>query len=131
MMGEVLEPLSAHDWSVAAGTFTWTCRETLAHIGHDLLAYAAQVAGRVQDAYLPLDLVIRHDAPVADVLPAVEACGGLLVAALAGRRAGDAGVALRVLRRQRVRSARRRRGRAPPDQQPDHYPRPSRGRVRD
>ncbi|WP_175440095.1 CPCC family cysteine-rich protein [Micromonospora nigra] len=82
MMGEVLEPLSAHDWSVAAGTLDWTCRETLAHIGHDLLAYAAQVAGRVQDAYLPLDLVIRDDAPVSDVLLAVEACGGLLVAAL-------------------------------------------------
>ncbi|BCL12595.1 CPCC family cysteine-rich protein [Micromonospora sagamiensis] len=82
MMGEVLEPLSAHDWSVAAGTLTWTCRETLVHIGHDLLAYAAQVAGRVKDAYLPLDLVIRDDAPVSDVLAAVEACGGLLVAAL-------------------------------------------------
>lgn len=82
MMSEVLEPLSAHDWSVTAGTLDWTCRETLAHIGHDLLGYAAQVAGRVQHAYLPMDLVIRADAPVSDVLPAVEACGGLLVAAL-------------------------------------------------
>jgi uncharacterized protein (TIGR03083 family) len=82
MMGEVLEPLSARDWSVAAGTLDWTCRETLAHIGHELLAYATQVAGRVPDSPLPLDLVIRDDAPVGDVLSAVEACGGLLVAAL-------------------------------------------------
>ncbi|GIE43034.1 CPCC family cysteine-rich protein [Actinoplanes lobatus] len=81
-MGEVLEPLVDLDWSVTAGTLDRTCRETLAHIGHDLLAYAAQVAGRVQDAYLPLDLVIRDDASVPEVLAVVEACGGLLVAAL-------------------------------------------------
>lgn len=82
LMGEVLEPLTALNWSVSAGTLEWTCRETLAHIGHDLLAYAAQLAGRTQDAYLPLDLVIRDDVPVSGVLAAVEACGGLLVAAL-------------------------------------------------
>lgn len=81
-MGEVLEPLVALDWSVTAGTLDWTCRETLVHVGHDLLAYAAQVAGRAQDAYLPLDLVIRDDASVSEVLAVVEACGGLLVAAL-------------------------------------------------
>lgn len=84
MMGEVLEPLADRDWSVAAGTLDWTCRETLAHIGHDLLGYAAQVAGRSEQAFLPLDLVIRDDAPVPEVLSAVEACGGLLVAALRG-----------------------------------------------
>jgi hypothetical protein len=78
MMGEVLEPLSARDWSVAAGTLDWTCAQTLAHIGHQLLTYATEVAGRVQDS----DLVIRADAPVPDTLAAVEACGGLLVAAL-------------------------------------------------
>src|SRR5690349_7781286 len=82
MMGEVLEPLAAHDWSVAAGTLDRTCRETLAHVGHELLAYAAQVTGRAQDARLPLDLVIRDDAPVSAVSAAVGACGGLLVAAL-------------------------------------------------
>ncbi|AGL16157.1 CPCC family cysteine-rich protein [Actinoplanes sp. N902-109] len=81
-MGEVLEPLVALDWSVTAGTLRWTCRETLAHIGHELLAYAAQVAGRTQDAYLPLDLVIRDDASVSEVLAVVEACSELLVAAL-------------------------------------------------
>ncbi|MFI1995641.1 CPCC family cysteine-rich protein [Actinoplanes sp. NPDC020271] len=82
MMGEVLEPLSAQDWSAAAGTLDWTCRETPAHIGHQLLAYAAQVAGQAKDAYLPLDLVIHDGVPVQDALAAVEACGGLLVAAL-------------------------------------------------
>ncbi len=81
-MAEVLEPLVDLDWSVAAGTLDWTCRETLAHIGHELLAYGAQVAGRAQDAYLPLDLVIRDDASVSEVLAVVDACGELFVAAL-------------------------------------------------
>ncbi|MEU2613978.1 maleylpyruvate isomerase N-terminal domain-containing protein [Micromonospora sp. NPDC007271] len=82
LMSEALRPLVAHDWSAVAGTLDWSCRETLAHIGHDLLAYAAQLAGRAQDAYLPLDLVIRDDAAVPAVLMVVEACGGLLAAAL-------------------------------------------------
>ncbi|WP_231933483.1 maleylpyruvate isomerase N-terminal domain-containing protein [Micromonospora coxensis] len=82
VMIETLGPLVALDWSVLAGNLDWTCRETLAHIGHDLLAYAAQLAGRAQDAYLPLDLVIRDDAMPSEVLAAVDACGGLLAAAL-------------------------------------------------
>ena len=82
LMSATLGPLTGRDWSAAAGTLDWTCRQTLAHIGHDLLAYAAQVAGRAQDTYLPLDLVVRDDAPVPAVLAAAEACGGLLVAAL-------------------------------------------------
>src|SRR5687768_11263156 len=81
-MAEDLEPLADLDWSVAAGTLDWTCRETLAHIGQQLLAYAAQVAGRAQDGHLPLDLTIRDDASVPEVLAVVEACGGLLAAAL-------------------------------------------------
>ena len=81
-MIETLAPLMAYDWSARAGTLEWSCRETLVHIGHDLLAYAAQFAGRAQDAYLPMDLVIRDEAAPSDVLAVVEACGALLVAAL-------------------------------------------------
>ncbi|MGJ5893610.1 hypothetical protein DF268_11085 [Streptomyces sp. V2] len=48
-MLEVLGSRTAEDWTVAAGPLEWTCWETAAHIGHDLLAYAAQPTG----AYLP------------------------------------------------------------------------------
>jgi len=83
LMGDVLEPLvSAGDWSAPAGRLDWTCRGTLAHIAHDLLAYATQLAGGGQDKYLPLDLMIRDHATTSDVLAAVEACGGLLLLAL-------------------------------------------------
>lgn len=81
-MSEALRPLVTHDWSAVAGTLDWNCRETLTHIGHELLAYAAQLSGRAEEACLPLDPVIRDDAAVSDVLAVVEACGGLLAAAL-------------------------------------------------
>ena len=81
-MRDVLEPLGARDWSAPAGTLDWTCRETLAHIAHDLLAYAAQLAGRAQDAYLPLDLTVRDVATPSEVLAVAEACGRLLALTL-------------------------------------------------
>ncbi|GAA2706839.1 hypothetical protein Apa02nite_032460 [Actinoplanes palleronii] len=81
-LGETLEPLLDRDWSVPAGTLDWSCRQTLAHIGHDLLAYALQVAGQAQHAYLPADLTIRDEATMAEVLTIVEGCGALLVATL-------------------------------------------------
>ena len=81
-MSETLRPLADRDWSVRAGTLDWSCRETLAHIGHDLLAYAAQLAGSAQHGYLPLDLVIRPEAELPQALAAVEACAGLLITTL-------------------------------------------------
>ncbi|GAA0804087.1 maleylpyruvate isomerase N-terminal domain-containing protein [Spirilliplanes yamanashiensis] len=78
----VLTPHIHLDWSVPAGTLDWSCRDTAAHVAHDLLAYAGQVAGAPRDAYLPMDLVVRPDAAVGEVLRVVAACGGLLVAAL-------------------------------------------------
>nr|BFE73051.1 hypothetical protein GCM10020092_063520 [Actinoplanes digitatis] len=83
LMRDVLAPpTSTGDWSAQAGSLDWTCRETLVHIAHDLLAYATQLAGREQEKYLPLDLTVRDDATPSDVLAVVEACGGLLLLAL-------------------------------------------------
>ena len=81
-MRDVLGPPAERDWSARAGTLEWTCRETLAHIAHDLLAYAAQLGRRAADAYLPLDLTVRDTAAVPEVLAVAEACGGLLALAL-------------------------------------------------
>lgn len=82
-MLNVLSPLTAADWTVAAGPLDWSCWETVAHIGHDLLAYAGQVAAQPTGAYLPIDLTIRPSATPAAVLQSAAACGGLLRSALA------------------------------------------------
>ncbi|MGW8790045.1 maleylpyruvate isomerase N-terminal domain-containing protein [Streptomyces althioticus] len=82
-MLRVLGPRTADDWTVPAGTLEWTCRQTAAHVAHDLLAYAGQLAARPTDAYLPIDLTVRPSASPADVLQAVTACGALLSSALA------------------------------------------------
>lgn len=83
---EMLGVLTAHTakgWTVPAGSLEWTCWQTAAHVAHDLLAYAGQVAGRPDGAYLPLDLRVRPTASPGEVLQVVAACGGLLSSALA------------------------------------------------
>ncbi|NYI04919.1 maleylpyruvate isomerase N-terminal domain-containing protein [Allostreptomyces psammosilenae] len=82
-MTRVLHPHHALDWSVPAGPLEWSCWTTAAHVAHDLLAYAGQLAARPADAYLPFDLAVHPDAPPHEVLRVVRACAGLLSAALA------------------------------------------------
>ncbi|MEU8515269.1 maleylpyruvate isomerase N-terminal domain-containing protein [Kitasatospora sp. NPDC048722] len=79
----VLGPLADEDWTVPAGPLEWSCWETAAHIGHDLLAYAGQVAARPADSYLPFDLDVRPAASPTEVLQTVTACGRLLSCVLA------------------------------------------------
>ena len=43
-MVRVLSPHAARDWQVRAGSLDWSCWQTAAHVAHDLLAYAGQVA---------------------------------------------------------------------------------------
>lgn len=82
-MLHVLSPLTGADWTVPAGPLEWSCWTTAAHIGHDLLAYAGQVAAQPTDAYLPFDLTIRATASPAEVLHVTAACAALLSTALA------------------------------------------------
>lgn len=70
------------DWDLPAGLLEWSCRDTAAHIAHDLLAYAGQLAARPRDRYLPLDLTVRPEADPARVLTVVTAAGQLLATAL-------------------------------------------------
>ena len=74
----VLTPHADEDWQVRAGSLEWSCWTTAAHVAHDLVAYAAQVAGRATAGYLPFDLVIAPDAAPREVLDVVAACGRLL-----------------------------------------------------
>lgn len=82
-MVRVLTPYESRDWQGPAGSLEWNCWTTAAHVAHDLLAYAGQVAAQPGSAYLPFDLVIHADAPPRDVLQVVIASGRLLSSALA------------------------------------------------
>jgi Mycothiol maleylpyruvate isomerase N-terminal domain len=82
-MVRVLTPYESKDWRCRAGTLDWSCWTTAAHVAHDLLAYAGQIAARPDSAYLPFDLVIRGDASPGDILRIVTGCGRLLTDALA------------------------------------------------
>jgi hypothetical protein len=82
-MVRVLTPYTLRDWQVPAGSLEWSCWSTAAHIAHDLVAYAAQVAAQPVSAYLRCDLVVHADASPSDVLEVVIASGGLLSSALA------------------------------------------------
>lgn len=74
----LLHPQTERDWSAPAGELEWTCQQTAAHVAHDLAKYAAQLAGRAQEKYLNFYLVIPSDAPPAEVVSVVGACGRLL-----------------------------------------------------
>jgi hypothetical protein len=87
-MAAVLTPQVEADWRVPAGSLEWSCWETAAHVAHDLLAYAGQVAARATAAYLPFDHVIATDAAPREVLRVVSACGQLLSSAVANASAG-------------------------------------------
>lgn len=82
-MVRVLTPYESRDWRMPAGSLEWSCWTTAAHVAHDLLAYAGQVAAKPGSAYLPFDLVIDADASPRDVLQVVTASGVLLSSALA------------------------------------------------
>ncbi|TNH26855.1 hypothetical protein FHG89_19880 [Micromonospora orduensis] len=81
-MTRVLRPHHERDWSVPAGTLTWSCWTTAAHVAHDLLAYAGQVTASPDGGYLPYDLRVSSTATPAQVLTVVRACAGMLATAV-------------------------------------------------
>ncbi|MFC4071594.1 maleylpyruvate isomerase N-terminal domain-containing protein [Actinoplanes subglobosus] len=81
-MLRVLTPVQDRDWTVRAGPLDWDCRETAAHVAHDLTAYATQLAARADGGYLPLDLLVQPEARPSVVLKIVAACADLLSLAL-------------------------------------------------
>ncbi|MXM67616.1 GNAT family N-acetyltransferase [Streptomyces sp. HUCO-GS316] len=86
---DVLRAVVDRDWEqVSAGRLEWSCRKTAAHIASDLLAYAGQLAGRAQDAYVPFEITLdgTEDGLVradnAGVVQVVETTGALFAATL-------------------------------------------------
>ncbi|MGW0766785.1 GNAT family N-acetyltransferase [Streptomyces sp. NPDC002676] len=74
-----LRPAVERDWAgVKAGRLEWSCRETAEHIASDLIAYAGQLAGRAQDAYVPFEITLEDGADNAGLLHVIETTGVLL-----------------------------------------------------
>ncbi|WP_406444234.1 GNAT family N-acetyltransferase [Streptomyces sp. NBC_01613] len=71
------------DWAaVNAGRVEWSCHTTAFHIAEDLIAYAANLAGRAQDDYVPFEITLDEGTGNADLVHVIEATGALLAAAV-------------------------------------------------
>lgn len=79
----LLRTVTERDWeAVRAGRLEWSCRKTAFHIAEDLVAYAAQLAGRARNTYVPFEITLDESTDNAGLLDVVEAMGALLVAAV-------------------------------------------------
>ncbi|MET7483470.1 GNAT family N-acetyltransferase [Streptomyces sp. NPDC005538] len=79
----LLRTATGLDWEKAtAGRLEWSCRHTAEHIAGDLIAYAGQLAGRPQHAYVPFDITFDEGTDNSGVLDVIETTGALLVAAI-------------------------------------------------
>ncbi|WP_240499122.1 GNAT family N-acetyltransferase [Streptomyces prasinus] len=79
----VLGTVTERDWGgTRAGGLEWDCRATAVHIASDLLAYAGQLAGRAQDAYIPFEIVPDDGTDNAALLTVIGTTGALLAATL-------------------------------------------------
>ncbi|UXY28321.1 GNAT family N-acetyltransferase [Streptomyces sp. HUAS TT20] len=76
-----LRTVADRDWTgVNAGRLEWSCHRTALHIASDLIAYAGQLAGRAQDAYVPFDITLDEGTDNAGLLHVIETTGALLAA---------------------------------------------------
>ncbi|MFZ4236568.1 GNAT family N-acetyltransferase [Streptomyces murinus] len=79
----VLRAAADRDWrSVRAGRVEWDCHTTAMHVADDLVAYAANLAGRARDAYIPFELKLDEGTDNAGLIQVLEATGALLAAAV-------------------------------------------------
>ncbi|MFG2956090.1 GNAT family N-acetyltransferase [Streptomyces sp. NPDC048291] len=76
-----LRPAVTRNWTeVPAGRLDWNCHETAVHVADDLVAYAANLAGRAQDAYVPFELKLDEGTDNSGLLHVIETTGALLAA---------------------------------------------------
>jgi GNAT superfamily N-acetyltransferase len=69
------------DWTgVRAGRVEWGCHETAFHIAEDLVSYAANLAARAQDAYVPFEITLDEGTGNAGLLQVIQATGTILAA---------------------------------------------------
>lgn len=78
-----LRPAVDRDWTAvrAAGT-DWTVHETAFHVAECLVGYAANLAGRARDGYVPFEITLDEGTDNTGLLHLVESMGALLAAAV-------------------------------------------------
>ncbi|MFE0254618.1 GNAT family N-acetyltransferase [Streptomyces sp. NPDC059010] len=80
---ELLRTAVDQDWeAVKAGRLEWSCHETAFHIAEDLVAYAGQLAGRAQEAYVPFEITLEDGTDNDGLLHVIETAGALFAATL-------------------------------------------------
>lgn len=78
-----LRTAADRDWTgVNAGQLEWSCHKTAFHIAEDLVAYAGQLAGRPQDAWVPFEITLDEGTDNSGLLHVIETAGVLLAAAV-------------------------------------------------
>ncbi|MET9965167.1 GNAT family N-acetyltransferase [Streptomyces sp. NPDC006356] len=71
------------DWTaVRAGRVEWDCHATAFHIAEDLIAYAANLAGRAQDDYVPFEITLDDGTDNHGLIQVIETTGTLLTATI-------------------------------------------------
>ncbi|MFE9446674.1 GNAT family N-acetyltransferase [Streptomyces sp. NPDC006602] len=79
----LLRTTTERDWDgVRAGRLEWNCQRTGMHIASCLMAYAGQLAGRAQSAWVPFEITLDEGTDHDGLLDVVEAAAALLVAAV-------------------------------------------------
>ncbi|MFJ8538807.1 GNAT family N-acetyltransferase [Streptomyces sp. NPDC093591] len=79
----LLRTVTDRDWEGAnAGRLEWTCHQTAFHIAEDLIAYAAQLAGRAQDDYVPFEITLDDGTDNHGLIHVIETTGALFVATI-------------------------------------------------
>ncbi len=88
-MVALLRPVVDRDWAgVNAGLLEWSCRLTAEHVASDLIAYAGQLAGLAQSAWVPFEITLDGSEDGLDptdnagALDVITATGALLTAAV-------------------------------------------------
>jgi hypothetical protein len=75
---DTLEPFTGRRWDMQAGDLEWTCHETAVHVASDLIKYAAQLAGHIDDTYLRFDVTASDDESPEELLRIIHGCGRVL-----------------------------------------------------
>lgn len=77
----LLRTAADRDWTAQrAGRLEWDCHATAFHIAEDLIAYAANLAGRAQNDYVPFDITLDEGTDNEGLLHVIETTGALLTA---------------------------------------------------
>jgi len=77
---DALQECRDADWSTTAGTLTWDCWHTAAHLADVLVSYAAQLAARASNGWVALAAEPDPGASPEVMAEVVDAAGNLLVA---------------------------------------------------